>query len=141
MKIMALDVGSNRIGVALADDDIRVAVPLQVLEKKDGDNIIQQVIQLIHQHRAEKLIVGFPKKLNGEIGNQAEKVIAFVDELKNNLAIEIVLWDERFTTVEATKRLRGLYKSKRIKQIVDASAAALILQSYIDCVNAGCNDE
>jgi len=73
-----------------------------------------------------------PKKLDGEIGEQAEKVQLFINELQERIKIEVIFWDERLTTVEASKKLKELYRRKKIKKIIDASAAMLILQSYLD---------
>jgi putative Holliday junction resolvase len=132
MKIMALDLGDQRIGVALADDEIKIATPYHVIENKEDARTLAAIDDLIKQNHVEKLIVGLPKTLQGDVGIQAEKVLEFVRILKTRVAVEVIVWDERFTTVEATKRLKVHYKSRRIKKIVDASAAALILQSYLD---------
>ncbi len=132
MKIMALDVGDNRIGLAIADYELRIAVPFNVIEKRRSD-FFEYLNNVIKEHDIGKLIVGFPKMLDSEVGEQAEKVIAFVEELKKRIEIEIVLWDERYTTVEAHKILKKLYKRRKIREVIDANAAMLILQSYLDC--------
>lgn len=132
MKIMALDVGDSKIGIAVADCEVRIAVPMQVIDKRAGD-VFDAICNIIKSQSIKTLIVGFPKKLDGEIGEQAEKVISFVEELKQKISVEVILWDERLTTVEAHKRLKGLYRRSKIRQIIDASAAMLILQSYLDC--------
>jgi putative pre-16S rRNA nuclease len=132
MRIMALDFGSHRIGVALADDEIRIATPRQVIERKDDEQLIIEIAACIKEFKVEKILVGLPKTLRGELGIQAGKVQEFVDLLKKHFTIEIILWDERYSTVEATRRLKEHYKARKIKKVIDASAAALILQSYLD---------
>lgn len=132
MKIMALDVGDRKIGIAVADCEVKIAVPLQVIDKRDSD-VFGTICKIVKSQNIEKLIVGFPKKLDGEIGEQAVKVISFIKQLKQMVSVEIILWDERFTTVEAHKRLKGLYRRSKIRKMIDASAAMLILQSYLDC--------
>jgi putative Holliday junction resolvase len=131
MRIMALDVGDNRIGIAVADKEVKIAIPLGVLEKKNCD-VVEEIRRIINEQEVEKLVVGLPKKLDGEIGEQAEKVQLFINELQERIKIEVIFWDERLTTVEASKKLKELYRRKKIKKIIDASAAMLILQSYLD---------
>ena len=131
MWIMALDVGDNRIGIAVADKEVKIAIPLGVLEKKNCD-VVEEIRRIINEQEVEKLVVGLPKKLDGEIGEQAEKVQLFINELQERIKIEVIFWDERLTTVEASKKLKELYRRKKIKKIIDASAAMLILQSYLD---------
>jgi len=128
---MALDVGDNRIGIAVADKEVKIAIPLGVLEKKNCD-VVEEIRRIINEQEVEKLVVGLPKKLDGEIGEQAEKVQLFINELQERIKIEVIFWDERLTTVEASKKLKELYRRKKIKKIIDASAAMLILQSYLD---------
>jgi len=129
---MGLDIGSSKIGIAIADEEVRVAIPFLVLERDNDEATIHILSNLIKEYEVFCVIIGFPKTLQGDIGTQAKKVLFFVDELQNVVEAEIILWDERYTTLEAKKRLRRFYKRSKIKTIIDANAAALILQSYMD---------
>lgn len=132
MKMMGLDIGSSKIGIAIADEEVRIAIPFLVLERDNDEEIIHIISNLIKEYEIFCVIIGFPKTLQGDIGTQAKKVLSFVNELQNVIKEEIILWDERYTTLEAKKRLRRFYKRRKIKTIIDANAAAVILQSYID---------
>lgn len=131
MRILALDVGERRIGVAVADVKAGVALPLTTIEP--GPNPVDAVAALVRQQGADRVIVGLPLSLNGSIGPQAQRVQAFVDALAARLPLPVETWDERLTSVEAGRRLRGrrLRRNARVKA-VDALAAAIILQAYLD---------
>ncbi len=130
--MMGLDIGSSKIGIAIADEEVRIAIPFLVLERDDDEETIHIISNLIKEYEIFCVIIGFPKTLQGNIGAQAKKVLSFVNELQNVIKEEIILWDERYTTLEAKKRLRRFYKRSKVKTIIDANAAAVILQSYID---------
>jgi len=153
MRSLGLDVGGSRTGVAISDPQGILATPLTVLGSKDNNALIEQVLTLVEQHNVECVVVGLPRRLDGELGQQAAKVTAFADGLsysaraRNLDQIDIQLWDERFST-RAAERLRtddgGASKLRRgarrgtrshsfsIRAGVDAIAAAIILQSFLD---------
>jgi len=136
MRILALDVGEKRIGVAAADDRMGIAIPLTTIEA--GSDPVGAVLALLHQDRADKLIVGLPLSLNGSLGPQGQRIQAFADALAARLSLPVETWDERLTSVEATRHLRpkGRHSGRRAKgkskAAVDAVAAAIILQAYLD---------
>jgi putative Holliday junction resolvase len=150
MRSLGLDVGDKRTGVAISDPEGILATPLTVLANKDEDAFIDEILKLVEQYKAECIVVGLPRRLNGELGKQASKVTAFTDKLswrakRSNLnQLDVQLWDERLST-KAAERLKTEAGGKRsklrsraknhsfsIKAEVDAIAAAFILQGFLD---------
>ena len=133
MRVLGLDVGEKRIGVALSDPLGIMASALTVIEGKSEASAIEQIIALAREHDAERIVVGLPRSLDGRLGPQASKVQAFADSLAGRTGIPVVTWDERFSTVEAERALveAGMKRDKRKKRL-DSVAAALILQGYLD---------
>lgn len=128
MRIIGIDFGEKNIGIAVSDPLRIIAQPLSVVHN------IDEVVATINEYpQAQKIVVGLPKSLRGDLGIQAQKVLAFVEELKNFTAVPIVTWDERMTTLAAQKSMiaAGLSRKER-KTKIDKSAAALILQTYLD---------
>lgn len=145
MRILALDVGERRIGVAAADSETRLALPVGVVERSDPAADADAIARLIEEQKAEALVLGLPISLNGSLGPQAQLVRAFGDELADQLDLPVEYWDERLSTVEAQRRLAPPAKhsrqDKRSRSAksqraspgrIDAMAAAIILQSYLD---------
>jgi putative Holliday junction resolvase len=154
MRSLGLDVGDKRTGVAISDPQGILATPLTVLISKDEDAFIDEILKLVEQYKAECIVVGLPRRLNGELGKQASKVIAFADKLswrakQSNLnQLDLQLWDERLSTKAAERlkteagskgtKLRSRAKkgaknhSPSVKAEIDAIAAALILQGFLD---------
>ena len=146
-RLMALDVGSVRIGVALSDASGFLASPYTTLRvSRDEAQTWEAIQRLIGETEAQGLVVGLPISLDGEIHAQGAKVQAFVERLKQHITIPVTFWDERLSTVEA-QRLRAEYgqearggrsragrsgRRKRKGQEIDALAAAVILQEYLD---------
>jgi putative Holliday junction resolvase len=154
MRILGLDVGAKRTGVAISDPQRILATPLTVLASEGEDTLINEILKLVEQYEPECIVVGLPRRLNGEIGEQASKVTSFADKLlwrarQNNLnQLDVQLWDERLST-KAAERLRAeadgqgskpRSRAKRgarnhsfsAKAEVDAMAAAFILQGFLD---------
>jgi putative holliday junction resolvase len=132
-RILALDVGDKRIGVALSDPLGLTAEPLKVVARTASIKAdLRTVEELIQQYEVSKIVVGMPVMLAGEEGVQAGKVREFVERLSRRVRIPVVTWDERLSTVEAERLLleAGQSRSKR-KQVIDKIAAAVILQSYL----------
>ena len=135
-RILALDIGERRIGVAAADDRRRVALPIATLEPR-GDPI-EAVAVLVQEQQAERVIVGLPISLDGSLGPQGQRVQAFAQALAARLGLPVETWDERLSSVEAARRLQrvGRGRSRRGqrggKAAIDALAAAIILQAYLD---------
>ena len=135
MRILALDVGERRIGVAAADDRHRVAIPITTLEIQDDP--LEAVVALVREQGAQKVIVGLPLSLDGSLGPQGQRVQAFAQALAARLDLPVETWDERLTSVEAARRLRSRGSTSRRgrragKAAIDALAAAIILQAYLD---------
>lgn len=130
-RILGLDHGDVRIGIALSDPTAFLASPLGVI--KNSRTAAAEVASLAKEHQVEKIVVGLPRNMNGSFGPAAEKVRAFMQQLKEKTEIPIVEWDERLSTVSAHKALReaGL-NGKRRKSVVDQAAAQIILQNWLD---------
>jgi putative Holliday junction resolvase len=133
MRYMGLDVGDKRIGVALSDETATLASGLPTLQRIGPKKDVRAVADIVRQKEVGEVVVGLPRRLDGQLGPQAEKVLAFVESLRTALRVPIVTWDERFTTVAAGAALRegGVRREKR-KELVDQVAAVLILQNYLD---------
>ncbi len=134
MAILGLDVGDKRIGVAFADG--LLAIPLTVLDRAGEESDMEKLLALAREHGAERIVVGLPLSMNGNIGRQAEKVLAFSRALSEHVDIPVDTWDERLSTVAAERLLlnSGMKREKR-KGKRDAMAAAIILQAYLDGIN------
>ncbi len=126
MKLMGIDIGDKRIGLAISDKKENMALPLKVLENDPG--IGKNLEKLIIEYNIEKVIVGLPYTLKGEIGQQANKVIDFVEANLSRLNIEVIFEDERFTS----KVILGETTGKNKKKYIDMASANLILQNYLD---------
>ncbi len=132
MRIMGLDYGDRRIGVALSDAMGWTAQPLGMIERDAGGEL-ERIAELVREHEVSEIVVGLPKNMNGTIGERGEISIAFAETLRQRLSIPVHLWDERLTTAAATKTLLEADISRRKrKQVVDKMAAALLLQNYLD---------
>jgi putative Holliday junction resolvase len=133
MRILGLDVGDVRIGVAVSDPLEVIAQPLTSIKRTSVREDVESIKRLAAENEAGKIVVGVPKTLSDEMGIQAQKVLDFVESLRKALEIPIVLWDERLTTVEAERALIEADMSRRKrKKIIDKVAAVLILQGYLD---------
>jgi putative Holliday junction resolvase len=133
MRILGLDVGDARIGVALSDETETLATGLATLTRVGPRKDLRALAALAREHEVSEVVVGLPRTLLGAVGPQAEKVLAFVEELKRAVRVPVLSWDERFTTSIAERALieGGVSRQKR-KDKVDRLAAVLILQSYLD---------
>lgn len=134
MAILGLDVGDKRIGVAFADG--LLAIPLTVVDRAGEEADMEKLLALAREHGVERIVVGLPLSMNGSIGRQAEKVLAFSRSLSEHVDIPVDTWDERLSTVSAERLLldSGMKREKR-KGKRDAMAAAIILQAYLDGIN------
>jgi putative Holliday junction resolvase len=130
MRILGLDIGDKRIGVAVSDG---LGLTAQGLTTVQRENCIDALRDLIKEYEVESIVVGIPKMLNGSIGIQSEKVLQYADELRKALSVPISLWDERLSTVSAEKVLVEANMSrKKRKGVRDKVSAVLILQNYLD---------
>ena len=133
MRVMGLDIGEKRIGVALSDPLGIIASALIVVERKTDEAAVKQIIELARENEVEGIIVGLPLSLDGSLGRQAQLVQHFIELLKGRIQLPIVTWDERLSTVAAERALLevGMKRDKRKKRR-DSLAASFILQSYLD---------
>lgn len=140
MRILGLDIGEKRIGIAMSDPLGIIASPLTKIDSTVTRTAIAAIVELVHKHEVERIIAGLPYSLDGSMGPQAHRVANFINKLSKRLDIPIETWDESYTTVAAEGKMleAGIRKDKRKKQI-DAAAAALILQEYLDTVRTECN--
>ncbi|MBW2276106.1 MAG: Holliday junction resolvase RuvX [Deltaproteobacteria bacterium] len=135
MRIMGIDAGSKRIGVALSDELGLTAQPLTVVETSGGSSAAAaRIAELCSEHEVERVVVGLPLALDGgDRGQSSRRARALGKTLTERGAVEVVFWDERFSTAEAERVLvtAGVRRDKR-RRVVDKLAAALILQGYLD---------
>ena len=136
MRIMGLDYGTKTVGVAVSDPLGITAQAVETVTRKDENKLrktLARIESLATEYGVEKFVIGFPKHMHNDIGERAEKALEFGEMLKRRTGIEIVMWDERLTTVEAERTLMesGVRRENR-KQYVDQIAAVFILQGYLD---------
>ena len=132
-RIMALDVGGRRIGVALSDTTRVLASPLTTLRAEPRERALAQIAALVAQHEVAEVVVGLPLTLSGEIGPQAQIVQTFADELRRSLDVPLHLFDERLTSVAAERMMIDMgVKPERRKARIDEVAASIILQDFLE---------
>jgi putative Holliday junction resolvase len=136
MRIMGLDFGSKTVGVAVSDELLLTAQALEIIRRKSEDKLRQtcaRIEELIEEYQVDKIVLGLPRNMNNSEGERVEKTKAFQDMISRRTGLEVVLWDERLTTVAAdhTMMEAGIRREHR-KEYVDKIAAAFILQGYLD---------
>jgi putative Holliday junction resolvase len=132
-RLIALDIGDRRIGVAVCDEAGLLARPLTTITRASRREDFERIVRLVAEHQAVRVIAGYPLSLSGEQGAQALRVRRYAAALAAALSVPVELWDERYTTVEATERLRESGRRRpRDRGQLDAAAAAIILQDYLD---------
>ena len=142
MRVIGIDLGSKRIGIALSDSDLTVATPLDVIERSgnvENDHIA--ILKITDEWEVKRIIVGLPISLDGTLGASAQSVIDEISRLGNLTDIPIETHDERFTTVTAEQiLLQQNVKRDKKKRVIDKVAAAIILQGWIDSFNKSKDD-
>lgn len=136
MRLMGLDYGTKTVGVAISDPLGLTAQALETIERKSENKLrrtLARIEELVQEYGVEKLILGLPRHMNYDIGERAEKALEFGEMLRRRTGLEVVMWDERLTTVEAERTLieSGVRRENR-KQYIDQIAAVFILQGYLD---------
>jgi putative Holliday junction resolvase len=133
VRVLALDLGRSRIGVALSDETETLATGLATLRSAGARKDAQAIAALVREHAVGEVVVGMPYRLDGTAGSQGEEVLAFVARLRRRLAVPVVLRDERLTSVAADERLAeaGVRRRQR-RERLDRTAAAIVLQEYLD---------
>ncbi len=132
-RILALDHGTKRIGVALSDETASLAQPLEFIPAEPFAKALERIEEIVKERQVREILVGLPRNMNGTYGPAAESARQFAATLKEALGIPVKTWDERLTTVQANRFLiqAGLSREQR-KTRVDQSAAAILLQSYLE---------
>lgn len=138
MRVMGLDYGQSTVGVAISDSMGLTAQPVETIHRK-GENKLRttyaRLRELIAEYEVERIVVGLPKHMNGELGDRAEKSQAFAKELEQKVGLPVALWDERMTTMAAAQVLdEGGVRRENQKEYVDKLAASLILQGYLESI-------
>lgn len=136
MRILGLDFGSKTVGVAVSDELLLTAQGLEIVRRQSPNKLRQtlaRIQEIVAEYQVERIVLGFPKNMNNTEGERCEKTKEFKEMLERRTGLEVVLWDERLTTVSADKYMMetGIRRENR-KQYVDEIAAVFILQGYLD---------
>jgi putative Holliday junction resolvase len=133
MRVLGVDLGEERVGLAVSDPTASIAQPLKVLYVRRTPELAQAVAAVAKEVGAGAVVVGLPRHMGGGEGSGAQRARAFAESLRSVCHLPVHLWDERLTTVQAQRALRELHLSRaRRRQRVDQTAAAIILQGYLD---------
>jgi putative holliday junction resolvase len=133
MRILALDPGTKRIGIALSDELKMIAQPLEFVAAEPFADVVDRLSELVRDKQVELILVGLPRNMDGSYGPAALRVQDFVAALKGALTVPIRTWDERLTSAQANRVLiQGNVRRDKRKAKVDQMAAAILLQSYLD---------
>ena len=135
MRILGLDFGSKTVGVAVSDELLITAQGVEIIRRKSPSKLRQtlaRIDELVGEYGVERIVLGYPKNMNNTVGERAEKCIKFGEMVKEFTGTEVVMWDERSTTVSAHNYLNVTNtRGKKRKAVVDAVAATIILESYM----------
>ena len=136
-RMLGVDYGRARIGVAVSDELGMLAHPLETVPAKSLDAAVKRIAQIAQEKQVDRVVLGLPRHMSGEAGEAAAEVHAFAEKLRPLLACELVLWDERLTTTAANRALRDAgQKTRHTRGVVDQVAAQMILQGYLDRAQA-----
>ena len=138
MRILGLDYGSRRIGVAICDELGMTAQGVATIARKNREADLDTIAELVRRHGVERIVIGYPLRLDGSEGIQCEKINRFIRRLEMRFSLPVIRWDEALSTKEAEEllRRRGVHREKR-REVVDRVAASIILQGYLDSVTSG----
>jgi putative holliday junction resolvase len=130
-RILGVDFGRVRIGVAVSDELGMLAHPVETIPA--SRDAAKRVAEIVREKNAERVVIGLPRHMNGSAGESAEEALAFAEKLRGLVSCEVVTWDERLTTVAANRALReGGQKTRNSRSFMDQVAAQMILQGYLD---------
>lgn len=136
MRVMGLDYGSKTVGVAISDSLGLTAQGIETIWRKEENKLRKtcaRIEELIREYEVECIVLGLPRHMNNDVGNRAEKSLEFGEMLKRRTGLEVVMWDERLTTVEAERTLiESKVRREDRKKYIDKIAAVFILQGYLD---------
>ena len=133
MRILGVDFGEKRIGLAIANASSHIAQPLKVLQRKNIETDVKKLKEIIEEYNVKEIIMGLPLNMNGREGKKAKEAIDFSKLLEKKLSLNVRLWDERMTTIDSERVLleADVTRAKR-RKVRDKLAAQLILQSYLN---------
>jgi len=133
---MGIDYGDSRIGIAISDPLGITAQGLETVSSKEGlEPALERIAALAARYGTDRIVVGFPKNMNGTIGPRGEKTFEFISLLEKKTGLEVIKWDERLTTVAANRAMQEMgVKTRKKKDVVDQIAAVYILQGYLDSI-------
>ena len=136
LRILGLDYGSVTVGVAVSDALLVTAQPVEVIKRKSETKLRQtlaRIEELIASYEVQKIVVGYPKNMNNTLGERVQRTEEFREKLEKRTGLEVVMWDERLSTVSAVEVLKeGNVRRENRKNYVDKIAASFILQGYLD---------
>jgi len=133
MRFLGIDHGERRVGLAVSDESGSIAHPRDTWVRKDPEQLLVRLAAFVREEEVERIVVGLPLTLEGREGASARRARRFAEKLGERTGLEIVLWDERLSSVAAERSLREAgVSAKKQKGLVDRVAAALLLQSYLD---------
>ncbi len=136
MRILGIDYGMKRVGLAISSPVGGIAQGLPTIERIDGVDYLDELADVIKEKEVDEIVVGLPKNMNGSIGEKAEEVLVLVETLKSRFNLPVHTFDERLTTVRAHRAMTGAKMSKKgKKKRVDMIAAQFILQAYLDQIS------
>jgi putative Holliday junction resolvase len=134
-RILGIDFGRARIGVAVSDELGLLAHPLETIPA--GGGATRRIAEIVREKKAERVVVGLPRHMNGNVGESAADALVFAKELRALLPCEVVTWDERLSTTAASRALRDSGRTTRnSRRVIDQVAAQMILQGYLDSLQA-----
>jgi putative Holliday junction resolvase len=139
-RIMAIDFGERRIGLAVSDPLGITAQGLPTIDTRKTKDVFSHIRAIIEDKKVTKIVVGMPKNMNGSIGFKGEQVRKFIHKLTRATGLKVETWDERLTSVQSLRSMREMGTKQREKGTVDRISATLILQSYLERHNSGQED-
>ena len=141
MRIMGLDYGSKTVGVAISDELLITAQAVETITRKAENKLRQtyaRIEELTKEYDVERIVLGYPKNMKNTLGERIERTLEFKENLERRTGLEVVLWDERLTTIEAERTLiESNVRRENRKQYIDKIAAVFILQGYLDRIKKG----
>ena len=133
MRILALDHGTKRIGVAVSDETKTIALPLEYIPAEPFADFLERLKALLREKEVDLILIGQPRNMDGSYGPAAQKVDTFVAVLKSAITVPVKMWDERLTSTMANRvMIQANVRRDKRKENVDKMAAAILLQSYLD---------
>ncbi|OHE23835.1 MAG: Holliday junction DNA helicase RuvA [Syntrophobacterales bacterium RBG_19FT_COMBO_59_10] len=142
MRILGLDYGSRRIGVAICDELGMTAQGLATISRKNREADLEQIAGFVRRYAVEKIVIGYPLRLDGSEGIQCGKINRFVRRLEDRFSLPVIRRDETLSTKEAEEILRDReVRPEKRREVIDRVAAAIVLQGYLDALPRGARDE